>query len=171
MSLLSGVFSASNVKVYGLSAVAAALFTYGAAADAAWTRTHAFDCTTFGGSPADAGYALRNNSTTGEMYVLCAVTDTSWYAKQNISRVNIHGYDGNSSLRAGALACYATYYAAGGACGAQVQSAVGTGQMTLSPPTTVWTSSTAAHFGYLWIRVPRWAASGVSYVRGYFTTT
>lgn len=74
-------------------------------ADAEWTRTHASDCKTLGGAPIDTSYAIYNNSTTQEMVFLCAVHDDDRFLKQNITTLNIHGWDGHSSLQASAMAC------------------------------------------------------------------
>lgn len=48
-------------------------------AEAKWTRTHAFDCKTLGGTPIDMSFALFNDSTTQNMVALCAVSDTDYF--------------------------------------------------------------------------------------------
>ena len=160
-----------SVRNVFLGAFAVAVFaTTGVNASAKWTRTHAFDCTTLGGSPRDTSYALYNNSTTSEMVALCAVSDTDRFLKQNITTLNIHGWDGHDSLRVEAMACRSRWSTTGGGCSPIVRSATGRQHFTLKPSLSQWTSSTYADFGYIWVRIPRKHSNGgISSLRGYYT--
>jgi hypothetical protein len=167
MSLFSDS-SGGKTKAFGLPAIAAGLLALGGTADAKWTRTHAFDCKTFGGTPSDTAYALYNLSTTQEMFAVCPVSDTDYLRKGNLTTLNVHVWDGHESLRTSARACYSLYHTTGGACGAADQSPVGTAHDTLRPSLSEWHGGTTAHFGYVWVRVPR-RSRGTSSLRGYFT--
>ncbi|MCI0667405.1 MAG: hypothetical protein L0Y43_05050 [Methylococcaceae bacterium] len=137
-------------------------------ANAKWTRTHAFDCKTLGGGPIDTSFALFNGHISQEMVALCAVSDDDRFLKQNITTLNVHGFDGHTSLRAGAMACRSLWSVTGGSCGSMAQSATFQENYTLRPSLSQWTSSTA-DFGYLWVRIPRLGAA-MSSLRGYFTS-
>jgi hypothetical protein len=150
--------------------VLAALAATGANATAKWTRTHAFDCKTLGGSPRDTSWALYNDSTTSEMVALCAISDTDRFHKQNITTLNIHGWDGHDYLSTAAMACRSLWHTTGGGCSPMVFSSYGRQHFTLSPNTNQWTSSTAADFGYVWVRIPRKHSNGgISSLRGIYT--
>ena len=146
-------------------------------ANAKWERTHAFDCKTLGGSPAIADFSLFNASTSAlfnasagqDMVVLCAIPDDDRFPKEKIARVNVHGYDGHTSLRVGAMACRSLWSGTGGSCGPMAQSASSQENYLLRPSLSQWTSSTRNDFGYLWVRIPRKGAA-MSSVRGYFAT-
>lgn len=138
-------------------------------ADAKWTRTHGFDCKTLEGAPIDTSYALYNNSTTQEMVALCAVFDTDYFLKQNITTLNVHGWDGHDTIRAGAMACRSLWYTTGGSCGTMSQSASGKEHYTLRPSLSQWSSTTTGDFGYLWVSIPRRQTGGISSLRGYYT--
>jgi hypothetical protein len=139
-------------------------------ATAKWTRTHASSCMTLGGAPIDTSYAIYNNSTSAEMYALCAVDDSDYLLKQNLTTLNIHGWDGNSTLKAGAMACRSLWHTTGGSCGTLVETAVGQQHFTLQPSRSQWNSSTTADFGYIWVRLPRKETTGgISSLRGFYT--
>lgn len=159
---------ASFIKAFVMALVISAVGTMPITVNAKWTRTHASDCTTLGGQPIDTSYAIYNNSTTQEMVLLCAVHDDDRFLKQNVTTLNIHGWDGHDTIRAGAMACRSLWYTTGGGCSSMVQSAVGRQHFTLSPSLNQWTSSTTADFGYVWVRIPR-KLGGISSLRGYYT--
>jgi hypothetical protein len=118
------------------------------------------------------GHAITNTSSTAGEAVVCPVTDDDRFRKQDISTLNIHGYNNNVTIsgivhRVEASTCVAYYGSTGGACTTPV-SASGTGNYMLSPPTTYWTSSYYADFGYILVDLPP-SGSANSTLRGYYT--
>jgi hypothetical protein len=137
--------------------------------DAKWTRNHASACTTYKGTLVDTGFAFFNDSTTQVMALLCAVSDTDRFLKQNVTQLNVHGLDGHSSMNAGAMVCRSFFHTTGGSCGPAHQSS-GVQDYTLQPSLSQWTSSTTADFGYLYVTIPpRQGTSNRSSFRGYYT--
>jgi hypothetical protein len=152
-----------------LALVLALLATPAMDVEAKWTRTHAFHCKTLGGIPMDTAYGLHNDSSDQDMIALCAIADTSDFMKGNIKTLNVHGYAGHRAYSMLAMSCNATFFTAGGFCGAQASSNPYTGDVTLSPyPQAVWPSHDA-DFGYLWVLIPRKDGSTRSSFRGYYT--
>ena len=133
-----------------------------------WTKTHAFDCTTLGGTPLDTGYALHNDSPTQDMIALCAIADTNFFPKGSIITLDVHGFDGNTSQSAAAQACRSTLGTTGGGCGPMATTSVtGTGDYMLKPSLQQWTIATINDVGYVWVRIPYKQGSSRSHFRGY----
>ena len=141
-------------------------------AEAKWTRTHASACYTAGsaGTPSGAGnWSIYNASATQDMIVSCPVSDTDYFLKQNITILNVHGFNANTITPTLAQACSATWYTFGGSCGS-VATASAYGQYTLQPGLAAWGSANAADFGFLWMRIPRQQSTASSSLRGYYTS-
>ena len=109
-----------------------------------------------------------NYSTVANQSIGCAVNDDDRFRKQDIVTLNIHGYDGSTTLPVEAVTCVSYWGSNGGACGSWVDSSWGgTGNYTLSPPLTYWTSNYYADFGFVYVTLPKYESS-VSSFRGYF---
>lgn len=140
-------------------------------AEAKWTRTHASACYTAGsaGIPSGAGnFSIYNTSTTQDMIVSCPVPDTDYFLKQNITTLNVHGFNANTITPTLVQACSARWSTFGGSCGS-VATASAYAQYALQPGLAAWGSANAADFGYLWVRIPRYQSGGSSSLRGYYT--
>jgi hypothetical protein len=140
-------------------------------AEAKWTRTTPWACHIIQGTALDTNWALQNDSTTNELVALCPIVDSDYLLKQNLTRVNVHVRDGHGSASARALLCESNYTTAGGACSAPASSGDSfVGNTTLSPSTTnVWSTATAAYFGYIYVAMPRKSGTSRSNFRGYWT--
>ena len=171
MKKLIGTNSLGKIKLFILSFSLVAICGVTVNANAKWTRTHAADCTTIGGSAMDTNYAIHNNSSTQEMVVLCAVSDTDRFQKENITTLNLHGYDDHTGAGATAMACRSLWYAVGGSCGASTStSSAFLGNFTLSPSLSQWTAATRADFGYIYLRLPaKQGSAWRSSFRGFYT--
>ncbi len=141
-----------------------------ARADAKWTRSHVYNCRSFGGAPIDHAWALKNDSTSSSMFVLCDITDDDRFLKEQITTLNIHGRDGSTVDSPSAMVCRSTWWTVGGACGPQTSSPTGdVTNITLKPSLSQWTASTRADFGYIWMRLPARQGSSQSSLNGFFT--
>ncbi|MCX4240947.1 hypothetical protein [Paraliomyxa miuraensis] len=136
--------------------------------DAKWTRSTAFDCKTFNGSPKDMSWALMNDSPTSSMQVLCNLPESDYYPKGNITLLNLHARDGTTAGRVEAMACASAWWEIGGWCGPKAVSEVGNvTDVTLQPNLGQWLND--GNFGYLWIELPPRQGSSRSSINGYFT--
>lgn len=120
------------------------------------------------------GHAIFNTSATEGEVLSCPVTDDDRFRKQDIATVNIHGYNNGLTIlgvthQVEASTCVAYYGGTGGACTTPVKTTA-TGNYTLSPPTTYWTSTNYADFGYIYIGLPPSGSGSYSSIRGYYTT-
>ena len=172
MKKLVGKNSLSKFKLFILSFSLVAISGLAINANAKWTRTHATDCTTIGGTVMDVNWAIHNDSSTQSMVILCAVSDTDRFLKENITTLNLHGYDDHTGVGAQAMACRSLWSATGGSCGSMaITSNPFLGNFTLSPSLSQWTSATRADFGYIFLRIPQ--KQGTAYrssFRGYYTS-
>ncbi|WP_437528655.1 hypothetical protein WME79_46135 [Sorangium sp. So ce726] len=166
-----------SIPLFIIGAVASAALANASDAAALHERVSGANCVYgSGGTNSNlitVGRAIFNTSSTEGEDLSCPVTDDDRFRKQDIVTVNIHGY--NSGLlisgiqhRVEASTCVAFFGGTGGACTTPV-TASGTGDYTLSPPTTHWTSANFADFGYIQVHLPP-SGSPFSSVRGYFTT-
>src|SRR5262245_3231723 len=127
------VMKKRSIKAYCLALALALMTSFAMDAEAKWTRTHAFDCKTLGGAPVDTAFALHNDSTTAEMIALCAIADTDYFLKQNMTELNVHLFAGHASIPAAAMACRSLWSTTGGACGPMASSSVVRQNATLQP--------------------------------------
>jgi hypothetical protein len=162
------------IRAFGaafLSACALMLGAHTTPAEAKWTRTHASGCIAVNPglrSPYDVSFALWNDSTTGEMTLLCPLSDTDYLPKTSLTSLNIHGKDGHPSRNVDAMLCRSNWASTGGGCSAIVSSPTGTADYTLQPNRSILTGRTT-DFAYVWVRLPRKSGSSRSGLRGFYT--
>jgi hypothetical protein len=113
--------------------------------------------------------ALRLNvGNSGFSLFFCGLPEDSALRKEQITRVNLTGIDGNTTIPIFARACVGFSSGTGGQCDATVTSgpAAATGPFNLAIPHTTWNVSHAFDIAYIQVAVPpfQMSFSGISSV-------
>lgn len=111
---------------------------------------------------------VANTGTTSTGYLTCEIDDDSYFEKEDIATLNIHVYDAHASSGVCAYTCVTYWDSNGGACNASPDCSSSTGNDTLSPARTYWTSDYAQDFGYILVSIPVQYSGSSSSVRGYY---
>jgi hypothetical protein len=168
----------SAIGSFGAAFAATAVILAAGTSNAAWRRASANGCHEYSvdqlGLYTDvlSGSSLQN-VTSRTARVNCDVEDGDTYRKQDLTAVNIHGYDASDTASVTATLCVAFWSSEGGACGTSASSgSPNIGNYTLQPSRAVWNATHAGDFGYISLNVPaRDPQTGDSTFRGYFTGT
>ncbi|MGK3965248.1 hypothetical protein WMF38_13840 [Sorangium sp. So ce118] len=165
-----------SIPLFIIGAVVSSALATSSDAAALYERVAGTNCAYLNGNPTGAliGIAgsIFNNSTTSAENVYCPVTDDDRFRKQDIDTLAVHGYNSGVSISGGSSAVEAstcvTYYGGGGGACSTPATTSGSGEYSLTPPLTYWTSTYYADFGYIRVKLPAKGAA-TSTVRGYYT--
>jgi len=158
------------IATFILSACATGVMVMPEGAEAKWQRNHANTCISGGALPVSATYGI-SNKTPLYLNLYCPVRDDERFPKQEIKTLNVHLFDGHPGASAYAKACVTYWHGNGGSCsGTSASTSWGVENYTLKPSTSVWSASTAGHFGYVLVTLPP-TGSYWSNLRGFFTAS
>ncbi|MGK3990846.1 hypothetical protein WME99_47810 [Sorangium sp. So ce136] len=164
-----------SIPLFIIGAVVSSALVNSSDAAALNQRVSGTNCSYGNGSTTSAlisiGNAIFNQSTTSAETISCPVTDDDRFRKQDITTLNVHGYNGSTTgVAVEASTCVVFFGATGEACSASVSSTAN-GNYTLSPPTTVWSSAHSSDFGFIRVKLPAKGGATASSVRGYYTAS
>lgn len=164
----------SSILVFGCSAIVTATLSYSSVSDAFFERRmSAYYCAPSGPqsntSAQYGGIGVSNFSFTANVTVLCAVAEDTNLRIFNISTLNIHGFDGNSTQGITASVCSQAAFSNGGLCGLTASSGTTfTGNYMISPEREAWGTNFSVDFPYIEVTIPPGGSAGASTVRGYY---
>ena len=102
--------------------------------------------------------------------ISCPYRDDDRFRRDQVNQLNVHVYDGHTSLDIETRACVQYYHTGGGSCGTAATSS-GVGDKTLAPGLGAWSAANQSHFGYIYVNLPRKQGAAPSAVRGWWSST
>lgn len=131
-------------------------------------RVHFSQCMVMTGTEGHSGhwgYGFANHSTSEAGGVTCPIDNWGDWNHVNINTLNIHGYQASGKFSA--IVTVGFFGVNGGAAGAYVQAASGTGMRTVSPSTSV-LNNYPYDFAQVHVGIPPRSSDTRSEFRGYY---
>jgi hypothetical protein len=137
-------------------------------ARAAWERADSSTCYTtlshqIGG--------ITNTSTAYSYTFACPYPESSALPKEDLDRLNAHGFDASSQYSVSVRACVTFWDSNGGDCGDPEYSGGSfVGNYTLRPELSVWSSSNSSDFAWISVSLQPQTSAGANTYRGFWAT-
>ncbi|WP_437596169.1 hypothetical protein [Sorangium sp. So ce590] len=96
-----------------------------------------------------------NNGEADSTFLGCPIIDDSTFSKGQVTHLRVYAYDNSTVDSVDATACATFHNSVGATCGAWVSSGISQVDfVTLSPPTTAWTSAAVGYFPEVRVILP-----------------